>query len=252
VSGERDTTAAAKRLLKSETNRVLVEAHRGADAIAPQNSWTAILAGAEAGADWIEVDVQITADDVPVLYHPYRLPGGGFVRATPYAFMESVDMGDGRPPARLVEVLDWLNGQSVGMTLDVKSGFGAGVAVFQAVLEAARRTNSQSRLMIGGWDHIGLLWTKRHEPALRTRAFLRGSPVDLVGMVKRAEVDAVSLSYDLIDRSDVEALHEAGVAVVLTEMWEPNFRYPVELGVDMISWGDPAEAIYALEMQGAR
>jgi hypothetical protein len=35
-------------------------------------------------------------------------------------------------------------------------------------------------------------------------------------------------------------------------MWEPNFRYPVELGVDVVSWGDPAEAIFALQVQGVR
>jgi len=239
-------------LLRSETHKILVESHRGADAIAPQNSWTAILAGVEAGADFIEVDIQVTADNIPALYHNYRLPDGAFVRSVPFAFLGGVDMGDGQPPAKLLEVLEWLKSQTVSMTLDVKSGFGIGVAAFQAVLEAVRRTNTQEQVLMGGWDHIGLLWTKRHEPAVRTRAFLRGSPIDLVTMVKRAEVDAVSLSYDLIDRSDVEALHEAGIAVVLAEMWEPNFRFPVELGVDMVSWGDPAEAIFALELQGGR
>lgn len=239
-------------ILRTDSTKILVESHRGADKIAPENSWTAILAGVEAGADWIELDIQVSADNIPMIYHAYRLPEGGFVRSVPFAFTQGIDMGDGRPPARLIEVLDWLKSQSVGLTLDVKSGFGIGVAAFQAVLEAIRRTQTQEQVVVGGWDHIGLLWSKRHNPALRTRAFLRGSPIDLIGMVKRAEVDAVSLSYDLIDRSDVEALHEEGIAVVLTELWEPNFRFPVELGVDMVSWGDPAEAIFALELQGGR
>ncbi len=239
-------------LLKSDTGKILVESHRGADKIAPENSWAAILAGVEGGADWIEIDVQLTSDNIPVVYHHYRLPDGSFVRGTPYAYMQDVEMGDGQPPARLLDVLDWLKSQAVGLTLDVKNGFGGGVATFSAVVEAVRRTHTEDRVMVGGYDHIGLLWTKRHAPSVLTRAFLRASPIDLIGMVKRAEVDAVSLSYDLIDGSDVEALHEAGVAVMLGELWEPNFRYPVELGVDMVSWGDPAEAIFALELQGGR
>ena len=76
--------------------------------------------------------------------------------------------------------------------------------------------------------------------------------MDLVALVKRAEVDALCLSYDLIDAADVEALHESGVAVFLGDLWEPNFRYPVQLGVDGVIWGDPAEAIFALGEQGAR
>lgn len=238
-------------LLKSETGKILVESHRGADKIAPENSWSAMLAGVEAGADWIEIDVQLTSDNIPVVYHQYRLPDGGFVRGTPYAYM-NVEMGDGQPPAKLLEVLDWLKSQPVGLTIDVKNGFGGGVATFSAVLEAVRRTHTEGQVMLGGYDHIGLLWAKRHQPNILTRAFLRASPIDLISVVKRAEVDIVSLSYDLIDKSDVEALHEAGVAVMLAELWEPNFRYPVELDVDMVSWGDPAEAIFALEMQGGR
>lgn len=230
-----------------------MEAHRGAEALAPENSWTALLAAAEAGADLIEVDVQISADGVPVLYHPYRLPGGAFLAATPSQGLAALDVGDGRPPPRLDEVLAWLTRQpTIGLTLDVKNGFGQGVTPFARVLETIQQAGAAERIMLAAWDHIGLLWAKRHLPALTTRALLRGNPLDLVAIATRAEVDAVALSYDLIDRSDVDALHEAGIAVFLAEMWEPNFRYPVELGVDALSWGDPAEARFALQQQGAR
>ncbi len=240
------------KLLRTDTNRILVEAHRGAEAIAPANSWAAILAGTEAGADLIEVDVQLTADEVPVLYHPYRLPGGAFLRSTPYAALAEVDAGDGQPPPCLEELLAWLKGQSVGLTLDVKNGFGMGVTPFARVLDAIRRADVVEQVMVAGWDHMGLLWAKRHLPSLTTRAFLKGNVIDLVAVAKRAEVDVLSLSYDLIDATDVEALHEVGIAVMLAEMWEPNFRYPVQLGVDIVSWSDPAEALFALDAQGAR
>jgi glycerophosphoryl diester phosphodiesterase len=239
-------------LLRSETGRILVESHRGAETVAPPNSWAAILTGAEAGADLIQVDVQLAADEVPVIYHQYRLPDGAWMRATPSMALAGMDVGDGKPPPLLSEVLEWLAGQTVNLTLDVKNGFGMGVAPFARVLQEIERAGIAGKIMLAGWDHMGLLWAKRHMPALTTRALLRGNPLDLVAIAVRAEVDAIALSYDLIDQSDVEALHEVGIAVVLAELWEPNFRYAIDLGVDVVSWGDPAEAIFSLQGQGTR
>src|SRR5438046_1566404 len=67
-------------LLRSQTGRVLVESHRGAEKLAPENSWTAIELGYKAGADYIEIDVQQTADDELVIYHNYCAPDGRMIR----------------------------------------------------------------------------------------------------------------------------------------------------------------------------
>ena len=50
-------------------NRPYVIAHRGAVSVAPENSVEAIAAAADLGADAAEIDVQLTADGVPVLLH---------------------------------------------------------------------------------------------------------------------------------------------------------------------------------------
>ena len=237
-------------ILRAETGKILVEAHRTAQA----NSWTGLLAAAEAGADVVEVDVQLSADEVPVLHHDYRLPGGAFLRSVAAEALRHIPPEIlPAPPPRLDEVLDWVMAQpQIHLMLDIKNGFGQGVRPFQRTLAAVQAAGAEGRVMVTAWDHMGLLWTKRHAPTIRTKAILRGNVIDLVAVAKRAEVDMIALSYDLIDRADIESLHEAGIGVMLAELWEPNFRYPVTLGVDMVSWDDPAEAIFALEQQGAR
>lgn len=44
-------------------------AHRGHAAVYPENTLPALDSAVEAGARWVEVDVQLTADGVPVLLH---------------------------------------------------------------------------------------------------------------------------------------------------------------------------------------
>jgi glycerophosphoryl diester phosphodiesterase len=56
-----------------ETPSVLVVAHSGASGVAPENTVAAIRAAAREGADFAEVDVVLTRDGVPVLFHDNTL-----------------------------------------------------------------------------------------------------------------------------------------------------------------------------------
>ncbi|AHF00044.1 glycerophosphodiester phosphodiesterase family protein [Thioalkalivibrio paradoxus] len=67
-------------------------AHRGYAARYPENTLPALEAAAAAGARFVEVDVQLAADGVPVLFHDHglrRVCGvGGLVHRWPFAELE--------------------------------------------------------------------------------------------------------------------------------------------------------------------
>ncbi len=46
-----------------------VMGHRGAAALAPENTLAGLRKAAELGLDWVEMDVKLTRDGVPVLFH---------------------------------------------------------------------------------------------------------------------------------------------------------------------------------------
>ncbi|MBY5753967.1 glycerophosphoryl diester phosphodiesterase [Rhizobium leguminosarum bv. viciae] len=54
---------------RSGPRRSEVQAHRGASAIAPENTIAAFRAAAEQGAEWVELDVALLADGTPVVIH---------------------------------------------------------------------------------------------------------------------------------------------------------------------------------------
>src|ERR1700704_3987340 len=71
-------------MLRSSTGRVSVVAHRGASAYAPENTMAAFERASQLGADAIELDVHLTADDRLVVHHDDTLDrtttGSGYVR----------------------------------------------------------------------------------------------------------------------------------------------------------------------------
>jgi glycerophosphoryl diester phosphodiesterase len=73
-------------------------AHRGVPSRCPENSLAGIDCAIDAGASWIEVDVQITADGVPVLHHDAdlcRVTGSpGKVGELSLATLRGLDFGE--------------------------------------------------------------------------------------------------------------------------------------------------------------
>lgn len=238
-------------LLRSQTGRVLVESHRGADKLAPENSWTAIELAYQAGADFIEIDVQLTADGELIIYHPYRAPDGQLIRDMRRNAVALVCAGENHLVG-LDDIFEWASRNDAKFTLDLKNGFDFDRAVFERTRELVEHYSFVARAQFIGWDHAALRALKQANPALTTRVLLRGRPVNLVETVGASQADAVSLSYDLVGPADVAALHAAGIAVVVADLFEPDFVRVVELGADVLSWGDPIAAISELKRLGVR
>jgi glycerophosphoryl diester phosphodiesterase len=77
-------------VLNSPTGRPWIIAHRGASRDCPENTLAAFDEALRQGADGIELDVQFTRDEVPVVYHDKTLTraGGGRRRVAGLSFRE--------------------------------------------------------------------------------------------------------------------------------------------------------------------
>lgn len=233
-------------LLRSINQRVLVESHRGAEFLAPANSFRAIQLGHQRGADWIEVDAQLSADGLAFLRHNYSLPDGRNCRDVTWDDLARLVI-EGEPLPKLEDVLAWARDADACLSLDLKTAFIPEGKLTDQVLRVLARTQTADRVMLIAWEHNELIRAKDARPEILTRALLRGRPVNLPETIRACRADCVSLSYDLIRPADVEQLHARGVAVMLAELWQPDFDFAIRLGVDIVSWGDPAQARRGLD-----
>lgn len=71
--------------------------HRGAAAHAPENTLASLALAADLGARWVEVDVRLSADQVPMLLHDETLDrtsdGRGLLSAWPASALAKLDAG---------------------------------------------------------------------------------------------------------------------------------------------------------------
>jgi glycerophosphoryl diester phosphodiesterase len=102
-----------------------VYAHRGASAVEPENTLRAFRRALELGVDGFELDVQVTADRIPVVLHDRSLQRttdrDGAVDLLTLEELRRADAGQGERIPTLAEVLQ-LAGDAVHLDIEVKQG----------------------------------------------------------------------------------------------------------------------------------
>lgn len=235
-------------LLKSQSGRVLIESHRGVQRALPENTWPAIKAAQVEGTDLIEVDVQLSADDVAFLHHNYTLEDGARCPSVGWQELQTQRVGGEKLPL-LRDVLAWAREEDVHLSLDLKTGFQEFGRLVNSVTALIDDHKYWESVMLIAWDHEELLELKKTIPQAITRILLHARPVDIVALARAAQCNAVGLAYGAARPDDIENLHSNGIAVALAEMWTFDVEMVEELDVDIVCWGQPLEARKALGLE---
>ncbi|RCV89421.1 glycerophosphodiester phosphodiesterase family protein [Billgrantia montanilacus] len=240
-------------------------AHRGSSMTAPENTLAAIERALVDRADYIEIDVRLTADGEVVLYHDrslQRLAGDPRnVRDLTLEELRAFDVGswfgdtfvDERIPS-LDEALQAVRGRSALM-IDMKPNPGGEPALVEAVLEAIQRETAaraqcldmlspaQSTTRCGDPDVVGetrvavmspgvVQMVKEREPELRVTLLAQ---LVMPGTLERRGFDALGLRHNRITDNEIRLARELGYEV---HAWTVNDRARmsqlIDLGVDAI------------------
>lgn len=218
--------------------------HRGAAAVAPENTLTGLEAAVAAGADLVEFDVV----DGLVLEHP----GGD--RA-------------GDPPPTLDDALAFLAAQEIGVQIDLKhEGIETDVAAVvrrhglgDRVIVSSTKTGPLRRLAgvdpgltrAISYPHdrygaAGLPWpravVRSAAACLRPAMRLRLPP-----LLGAARAQVLSVRHELVGRALVDTTHARGAALLAWTVNDPPaIERLVEAGVDAIVSDDPGLALRVL------
>jgi glycerophosphoryl diester phosphodiesterase len=113
------------------SNPVQVVCHKGANKLAPENTFAAARLCVEWGVEYVEIDVHTSADGVLYIFHGPNLQrttnGNGWIGAYTATELDALDAGSWFSPAfageripRLEEYLRWLKGKAK-LFLDIKN-----------------------------------------------------------------------------------------------------------------------------------
>lgn len=119
--------------------------HRGAALLAPENTLAGLDAAAAAGCTWVELDVMLSGDGIPVLHHDHKLGrtsrARGVVEAMSAAKLGRIDVGrrfhgdfTGEGVPTLAAALDRMAALGLTPNLEIKPARGREEDTARAVL----------------------------------------------------------------------------------------------------------------------
>ena len=191
--------------------------HRGASAVAPENTVAAFTRARDLGADGVELDVRRSADGVLVVHHDPEVPGVGLIASTSYA-----DLHAARPEvATLDEALRACRGLVVNAEvkcLPWEPDADADGSVMRATIDAVGAHDGM--MIVSSFDLAAVDRALARAPDLATGWLTHGQ-----GVVAAAEI-AAAHGHPWLNPDGVAAL-EAGVdgfraahaAGVLVSVW---------------------------------
>lgn len=161
--------------------KFLVIAHRGASYYAPENTMSAFRLAHKMKADMIELDVQLSKDGVPVVFHDAKLNqhsnGKGQVSSFLFDELRQLDAGkwfsieyQGEKIPSLKEVLEWSSGKILvnieikkeSVSDELKEGVEA------KVLQLVQQTGLEKHVIISSFEYRSLERIKKMAPKIVT------------------------------------------------------------------------------------
>ena len=203
---------------------VQIMAHRGASAAAPENTMAAFRQAIADGADWIELDVQETADGQVVVAHDsdfMKLAGNPLkIWDATLADLADIDIGswvdpkfsDERTPT-LSSVLRLCKGK-IGVNIELKY-YGHDQQLEKRVVDIVEAEKMVDQVMIMSLKPAGVAKVKALRPNWRCGLLLSV----YVGNLENIEADFLAVNSDFVTRNFIRRAHQVGKKVFV---WTVN------------------------------
>ncbi len=209
----------------------LALAHRGDWSGSPENTLAAFAAAQRAGADMIELDVQLTADGALVVHHDRTLERVWGVDAAVSELRLDEIRAIGEGDARIPELSEVLTACPLPVMLDYKEQ----EPVVEPALADVRDAGAMGRVLWAGHNLVGHRLIRELEPAARIAlSWTRRTPPS-DRLLDDLGVEWFNPEWDVVERDVVEAMHARGLKVsTWTVDDEATMRRVLDLGVDAV------------------
>lgn len=236
-------------------------AHRGAKANAPENTLAAFARAREEGALWVEFDVKLTADGVPVVIHDEMLErttdGRGAVRSTSLAALKRLDAGAWFAPAfrgervpTLVEALDLFARLDMGFNLEIKPCPGREVETARttiAVLDAHWPANRPAPVL-SSFKAEALAAVRDLAPRYALGYLAEKLGQGWIEAAQRLGCKTVHPGWHSLTEKQIGAAKAAGFPLLVWTVNEPaRARQLLAWGVDALITDNPGDLAAAIE-----
>jgi glycerophosphoryl diester phosphodiesterase len=228
-------------------------AHRGASAYAQENSLVAFHKAADMLADMVEIDIRITADQIPIVTHDSNLKRlfGKDITVAELTFQElrAATPPDLEPIPSFEEVAVTCKQLGMGLYLDIKEFSRAAV---ESIIASLKKHGLTRYTIFGSFRHDWIADIKAANPTLSTSILFNSIHVDPVLLARAIRCDyvhpcwesAIPEPHTLLTPDWMQRVREAELGIVCWHEERPSQIAALQaLGVDAICSDTPERLV---------
>lgn len=209
--------------------------HRGACGYAPENTLESIKEAASIGATWVELDVKLTKDSVPVIFHDETLErctnGSGNMADILFRDLQSLEAGSwygesfaGIKIPTLEEAVDLILELDMGLNLEIKPCPSREVETAEVALDYLSRIwDDADKLLISSFQHVSLETCLEISPDWKRGLLMDDVLKNWQELAKYLEVFSINFNgnKDDFNREMVEAFIDEGYKTLAYTINDP-------------------------------
>lgn len=218
--------------------------HRGACGYAPENTLPSIHTAADLGIEWVELDVKLTKDQIPIIFHDETLERttslSGNVADKTWEELKEADAGSwyaesfiGTNIPTLEDAIEVLIERGLGLNLEIKPCPGREVETTEVALDLLSSIwDDHDRLLISSFEHVSL------ETALDMatdwhRGLLIGDewPENWEELAKYLNVSTINVKESNVSREQIEDIMDMEKQILAYTVNDPDQARTLQ------SWG---------------
>lgn len=222
-------------LYNDDGDDFIIIAHRGASAYYPENTMIAFEKAVEMGAEMIEMDVMLSKDGIPIVFHDAKLNqhtnGNSYVKYYTLKELKELDAGSWFNPKfsnqkipTLEEVLHFASGK-IALNIEIKTEAVSDQiknGVEEKVLQLVKEHGMQKHVLFSSFDYRAVRHFKRLDANIPVALLYEKNQSNRLlphQLVKKYNVDAFNCSYRQLKKKWIADINKYNI---------PAFIYTVD------------------------
>jgi glycerophosphoryl diester phosphodiesterase len=232
--------------------------HRGACGEAPENTQASIELAAHQGAQWVEVDVTISADGIAVIHHDHELDrctdGTGILNLHRLSELKKLDAGSWfasefaqQRILTLTELLTLANQLDLNLNLEVKPVIGRESETVWAISRSLQEVPFEHPLLLSSFSLHALRACASHLPHITRAINVEAIPRNWSERIEEAGCQGLHFQAEFASESVIREIKAAGYHLLSYTVNNPEVAEKLlGYGVDGVFTDHPARMIRAL------